>query len=246
MSVRTFFTFSTGLSKPVKVPLGTTDRFLNHVAEIEETFGFEVTQYKDNPPRWKSTEIPDHVPDDKACDLVAMHNYLVIDLYKDMATFGQKKQSVIKAEVITPAKAKTFWQALVLLQLPPSRWTDDYYRDRMDAAYRVMRGDETEGVSFDAPALTPQQAGAVIRLFDEYLDPGDSRLEVCEGEDHLRSSDDYYWCRHCGAIASDAAYSKASTCHRKATGECDLVNEYADCLGLSDDDNDDDESGFLA
>jgi hypothetical protein len=92
--------------------------------------------------------------------------------------------------------------------VPTERWTAEYYKERMDCLYAVMRGRETEGVSLDVKALTVKQAAAVARLFAEFLDPGDNRLDVPHGHDYLASSYDggYYWC-----AGEDA---KPSGCYR--------------------------------
>lgn len=69
----------------------------------------------------------------------------------------------------------------------------------MGSLYEVMRGRPSEGITFDVKALTPAQAGAVIRLFEQFLDTHDVRLEVPHGYDHLASSLDggYQWCNKC-------------------------------------------------
>jgi len=64
-------------------------------------------------------------------------------------------------------------------------------------------------MSADAKALTPKQAAMVIRIFEQWLDPADLRLDVPKGYDHLESSYDggYVWCEKCGAVSPDEAYS---------------------------------------
>ena len=89
--------------------------------------------------------------------------------------------------------------------MPPERWTDDYFRDRMEHLYEVMRGRESEGVTFDAKPLTEKQAASIIRIFDQFLDPCDLRLDVPNGRDYLASSSDggYDWCEKCGPMVWD-------------------------------------------
>ena len=60
-------------------------------------------------------------------------------------------------------------------------------------------------MSFDEKPLAPKQAGNVIRLFEQYLDPDDLRLDVPVGHDALYSSSDggYDWCSTHGPIHGD-------------------------------------------
>lgn len=120
------------------------------------------------------------------------------------ASFGQwSKKPVDDGEELTPEDAKRFWFGLRELSVPVYKWTADYYRDRMEHVYEVLRGREHEGVTLDKEMkekpLTPRQAAAVIRLFSEYLDPADLRLDVPWDCDYLASSSDggYEWCDMC-------------------------------------------------
>lgn len=203
MSVHVFFDFSVGLSSPLRVPKGTLDSILAHVRRVENTFGLETTQYRDNPPHWKSTSPSKKVTDEIYSSVAGEHNAWVRDLYRK---FGEwSKSPVVGGEELTPEKAKAFWHALTSIEVPPERWTDDHYRDRMEHLYEVMRGRESEGVTFDAKALTAKQAAAVILIFDQFLDPGDLRLDVPNGRDYLASSSDggYDWCEKCGPMVWD-------------------------------------------
>lgn len=202
MSVKVFFTFSAGLSRPLHCPTGTLASILKHVAEIERRLGIEPG--KDGwhwSPRDKALAA---VEDDKYfCETVEQHNAWVRRLYEQFGEWGRKP--VKGGDRITPKEAQTFWHALTELYVDPHRWTGDYYRARMESLYEVMRGRPSEGISFDATALTPEQASNVIRLFERYLDTEDLRLECPVGHDYLASSSDggYSWCSKHGAIAED-------------------------------------------
>lgn len=84
---------------------------------------------------------------------------------------------------------------------------------------RPSRG--CDGMSFDEKSLTPKQAAAVIRLFEQYLDPGDLRLDVPKGEDHLASSHDggYIYCDKCGPVT----WEHMEACRKK---KCPAREDY--------------------
>lgn len=200
MSFHVFFDFSVGLAETLMVPKGTLAGILCHVQEVEFVFGLETEQYLDNPPHWKATKPTKQISDDVYCDTASRHNDWVRRLYR---LFGEwSKSPAADGEQLTPENAKTFWHALTTFDVPPERWTADYYRERMEHLYRVMRGRDSEGVTFDAKALNIKQAAAVITLFDQYLDPADLRLDVPNGRDYLASSSDggYDWCEKCGPM----------------------------------------------
>ncbi len=203
MSVSVFFAFSTGFRKPLNCPKGTLAAIRNHVAHVEEVLDLKVAP----PGHWDHFDPvyragwPD-VEDELLCDTVEDHNSWVRWMYARTADWASA-EAVDGGDIITPEIGATFWHALTLLEVRPDRWTEDYYRGRMKHLYEVMRGRENEGYNFDAKALTPQQAGAVIRLLEEFLDPNDLGLEVPVGHDYLASSyyGEYSWCSKHGAIA---------------------------------------------
>lgn len=203
MSYHTFFDFSVGLETPLKVPKGTLASIMDHVSNIESALGYETEQFLDNPPDWKTTVPKEGVSDKTFCEEAEQHNRWVESLYHRFGEWYEKP--VEDGETITPEDAGKFWHALTRINVPPRRWTGDYYRARMEALYEVMRGRETEGVSFDEKALTPKQAAAVIRLFEQYLDKHDLRLDVPKGCDYLASSSDggYTWCEKCGPVTDE-------------------------------------------
>ena len=226
MSYHPYFALSTGLAKPIRVPKGTLQKCLNHVARVESILGFETTQYLDNPPHWKSTKPKEGVTDEVLCQIADEHNHFVRYLYEDLAKWSKTLLKAADSERLTPKDAARFWHGLQTIAVPPERWTRDYYRGRMEHLYEVMRGNSSEGVSFnDKKALTPKQAAAVVCLFSEYLDKGDLRLDVPNGLDRLKSSYDggYTWCEKCGPIDEDDLDTQAESCPRR---ECPIKEEY--------------------
>lgn len=203
MSFHVFFDFSVGLAHSIKAPKGTLRSIMDHVEHVEGTLGLKRTRYEDNPVYWDSSDpayrsgFPD-VPDDTLCKTVEEHNDWVRRLYQRLDEWREKPPA--DAETITPEDAQKFWHGLQRLDVKPARWTMEYFRARMESLYEIMRGRENEGVTFGAKSLTPQQAAAVIRIFDQYLDRHDLRLDVPDGHDYLASSYDggYDWCEQCG------------------------------------------------
>lgn len=213
MSYAVFFSFSTGLKDAIRVPVGTLASIQQHVRNVTLTLGLCVEKYKDNAPHWvrrlapgskdrwlDATEPSTSISDQDYCEIAQVHNRWLRRLYADLGKW--QKEPVQDGEEITPEDAQTFWHGLVDIDVPPARWTGTYYRNRMEHLYEVMRGHEDEGVSFDEDALTPKQAAAVIRLFSEFLDPADLRLDVPKDCDYLASSSDggYDWCITNGAV----------------------------------------------
>lgn len=205
MSYHVFFSFSTGLKKPIMCPKGTFAAIMSHIQNVEETLGLKREQYDNNPVHWNYDWLTDDLDNEVVCQIVEMHNRWVRWLYEEIADWA--KNPVADGEAITQEDAQKFWHGLRTLNVPTERWTGQYYRFRMEHLYEVMRGRPSEGVSLDAEAMTPDQAGAVIRLFSEYLDPQDLRLEVPKDCDHLASSfyGEYDWCERCGAVLPEYA-----------------------------------------
>jgi len=211
MSFHVFFDLSSGLSKPLLVPKGTLASILEHVRHVEATLGLETEQYLDNPPHWKNCgwrlAMREGISDETLCEEAEEHNAWIRWLYEKLGEWSENPPET--GEKITPEDANRFWHALERITVDPSRWTEKYYRARMEAVYEVMRGREAEGMTLDTKALTPQQAAAVVRLFEQWLDPGDLRLDVPKGYDYLASSVDggYVFCEKCGPVHPDEAYS---------------------------------------
>lgn len=217
MSFAVFFDFSTGLANTIMVPLGTLRRMLDHIEEVERTLKLKRIRYQENPVYWEGSDFSG-IADEVVCKAVEEHNRVVMHFYDQLSEWGEKP--VADGEPLTPEDAQRFWHGLTLLRISPHRWTRDYYVARMESLYDVMRGRESAGMTFDEKALTPKQAAAVIRIFDQYLDKHDMRLDVPNGHDHLASSYDggYSWCEKCGPMKWDDAMD----CKRM---KCPLVAE---------------------
>lgn len=220
MSYHVFFSFSQGLSKPMMVPKGTKAEFNEHVKYVEETLKIERTKYLNNPAHWNGFKRDySHLSDEELCKIASDHNDWVRRVYRK---FGEWSKTPPKdGEEMTPDEAQEFWPGLEMITVAPDRWTAEYYIERMECLYEVMRGRESEGISFDTKPLTPKQAAAVIGLFSEFLDPDDRRLDVPNGHDHLASSYDggYHWCEKCGPMT----FEDGSCCKKK---KCPLRAEW--------------------
>ena len=219
MSIQVFFSFSTGLSRSLWVPKGTKDRLLKHMQKIEQALGITREQYLDNPVHWNTRTMEVEKVDDKLlCEWVEKHNSLIRETYQQFAEWSTNP--VVGGEEITPEDAKEIWPGLeMMLEVPVHKWTADYYRARMEALYEVMRGRENEGMIFEEKPLTPKQAGAVVRLFEQFLDPESLDLEVPNNRDYLASGNDgeYQWCEKCGPVAEqDVDSCKKRKCPLRA------------------------------
>jgi hypothetical protein len=225
MSYQTFFLFASGLAKPLYCPPETLAGIREHIRSVEATLCLETEQYLENPPHWKRNNF-EEIEDEVLCETVREHNDWVRYLH---GKFGEwAKASPEGAEVISVEDAKTFWHALTPLEASPERWTRDYYRNRMEHLYEVMRGRDNEGVSLDkVKPLTQQQSAAVIGLFAPYLDTYDLRVDVPEypgrgfnGMDYLASSYDggYDWC------SGDHGTGCFKAIHGDHVGECRKKN----------------------
>lgn len=220
MSFAVFFGFSQGLSEPLRAPKGVLKEIIENVGETERALGLKARRYKDNPAHWQNkAEALRRVDDKTLCRVVGDHNRFVRNLYARMQEWFENP--VEGGEVISPEDARQFWHGLELLDVPAHRWTADYYRERMEHLYEVMRGRESEGVTLDAKPLTVKQAAAVVRLFEQYLDPADLRLDVPKGADYLASSYDggYEWCEEC---CEPMEYEDAQQCRKRG---CPLREE---------------------
>lgn len=243
MSYHVFFEFSVGLKKPILVPQGTLKVCQDHVARVERTLGFETVQSKGNPSYWQSTKPREGVDDATLCKVAQQHNEWVRWLYSRLGEWCEatpenpplgawhkgwgsrpdEDPSLLPhnygnplppPDTLTPDDAQTFWRGLQRIDVSVERWTKDYYRDRMEHLYKVMRGHEDEGVTFDTAALTPKQAAAVIGLFAAYINDHGLDLDVPNDCDYLASSSDggYDWCEKCGPMHPD----HVPGCRRKA------------------------------
>lgn len=223
MAFKVYFAFSSGLSKPVEVPKGTMTDTISTIEQTENVLGITREEYNGET-RWHIYPVLEknaaNITDEQYCKTVLRHNDHVRRLYETMVNDSWKKWKR-ETEVITPEDALKFWFGLRILDVPVNRWTDCYYREQMESIYEAMRGREHNGMSFDEKPLTPQQAASVIRLFSQWMDRGDIRLDVPRGYDHLASScsDEYYWCASCGCAVDpsewDEEKDKCTKCAKK-------------------------------
>lgn len=208
MSFKVFFELSTGITNPINVPRGTYVAIMKTIANTERELGIERETYNEEVrwDRWPLVKRND-LTDEQYCRSAEAHNREVQRLYRTLAEWSGKP-ATDKTEELTPEMAKSFWLGLSLIDVPPERWTRDYYRARMEEVYETLRGRPKGGMMFDSDALTEQQAADVINLFSQWLDVGDLRLDVVKGDDTLTSSYDggHSWCSGCGAVRPEDMY----------------------------------------
>lgn len=218
MSYQVYFMFSEGLNKAIMVPKGTIDRMQKHIEDVESTLNIKREKYKDNPERWAHTNYSD-ISDKVLCETAESHNARVRWFYELLEK--SSNEAAKEPEELTNDVFQQLLPGLSMIRVKPERWTGDYYTERMQALYEVMRGRDCEGISFDAKKLTEKQAAAVVTLFSEFLDHDDRRLDVPKGHDYLASSYNggYEWCEKCGAIT----YEDSLQCRRST---CPLLAEY--------------------
>lgn len=214
MSFAVHFSFSWCLAKALTVPAGTKAKALAHVAEVERVLLLtqdppgegNIEAYGPNyPAHWESYGRQfAKIDRDLLCRTIEDHNRWVRFMYESFEEWSKTPCAASDSEELRPEDARDFWHGLEIIALDPQFWNREYYVARMESLYEVMRGRDSEGVSLDGcKPLTQQQAGFVIRLFDQFLDPHDMRLEVVQspgrgfnGQDRLASSYDggYTWC----------------------------------------------------
>lgn len=206
-----YFLFSEGLSRPIIVAPGFLEKALAHVAEIEEGLRLEKA-----PRRW-DMRVLEGADDKPLCALADKHNDWVRWVYGRFEHWAENPPD--NGEELTPEQASRFWHALQMIDVPPRKWTKDYFIGRMKHLFDVMTGNESEGVTFDSDMpLTREQAGAVITLLGDYLDRWDTRLTVPKGRKFLVESDEYTWCGKCGCAwyEDDWAVCDKQGCEIKA------------------------------
>jgi hypothetical protein len=221
----------------------------------------EVFELGDDPSEWSSSvrkkirtrSVPSHhrldrVPareeddglltDSHVREIANAHRLFVDAIWARMSAQGQGCDEL---ETISVEKAAEFWPVLYLsIEVPYWRWTAEHYHNRMEHAYEVMRGRSSEGEHFDEEPLSIRQANAVIRVFSRWMDADDVRLEVPNGHDELKRSDDggYSWCENCGAVDGSEVRWQAARCERAQ--ECPLRQLFAEDEFEDEDDDADD------
>jgi hypothetical protein len=196
---KVFFDFTVGFSRDLYFPAGTYQRVFSVIRETEKQLRIPIETYRGEL-RWGAWS-GEHLDDDKYCDIAWDHNRMVERFYKnctEATTYPTKK----RPERITVNAAKRLFVGLRRIEIQPERWSAAHYQKKMQSIYKVMRGQESEGATFDSDPLTVSQARAVIILFSQFLDRHDIRLDVCKGDDWLTNSYDegYFWCSGCGAV----------------------------------------------
>lgn len=223
MSYQVLFALSSGLMKPLHVTNGKLERIFKHQDWIEGELEVELDEWKGET-RWARSPAGDHLDDETFCTIASGHNRWVLKLYNDMVVWSE--HPVEGGDVITLEDAKRFWRCLRRIDIPMARWTEDHYRREMKVMYEVLRGRPTDGIIPGGTPLTIEQATNVIILFS-FIDPGDQRLDVCEGHDELSHTDEYCWCEKCGAIHEDEVEHRMKTCKHEGD-ECPLRRDYAE------------------
>lgn len=223
MSYHVFFDMSTGLRHSLFAPPGTLQSIWTHAEVIEAALQLQRAQYHDNPVHWNPWQRNfQQFSAEYLCRHVHEHNQWVMRMWELFEKWDTCP--VDGGEEITPEESQRFWFVFERFSVPVEKWTKEYYEERMQVLYEVMRGRETEGITFGTQKLTPRQAAAVIRLFAEFLDADDIRLDVPWGEDYLTSSyyGGYEWCDSCYKPMNDNGRAR---CRRK---RCPLNEEQED------------------
>lgn len=215
MSYQMFFEFSAGLNKTLIIPKGSKKEMFDHIAEVERLLKIKRTKFLNNPEHWEHNNFKD-IPDKDLCRIASTHNWWVMRFYAILEKASAEPAK--GGEKLTSKEFAKMLPGLSRIRVEPERWSDDYYTERMEHLYEVMRRGENEGVSFDAKPLSIDQAKNVIVLFSEFLDKHDVRLDVPKFQDQLRRGDtrDYEWCEKCGAITyNDSLDCKKRKCPLK-------------------------------
>lgn len=204
MSFMVFFDLSVGFNRTLYFREGTYSRVLLAVNRTERRLGIR-REYYEGVCRWNDWPLVSKSVDDKDyCQAVEEHNAMVRHFYEECSE-AKAKPTKHRTEGITPYMAQNLFIGLRQLTVPAEKWTYEYYQSRMEAIYDTLRGRSQEGMTFDSPPLSIEQARDVICLFAQYLDSHDIRLEVCKGHDSLTNSysEGYFWCSKCGAVDYD-------------------------------------------
>lgn len=223
MSFKVYFTFAAGLKEAMKVRSGMIAVVRKSIADVEESLGIQREVYNGET-RWNSFPLcknAEKISDEDYCNAVENHNRTVRWFYERLREWS-KKPPTDETELLTPEIFGELLIGLQTLDVPVERWSNDYYRARMESFYEAIRGRESEGMSFDAKSLTEHQAASVIVLLSQWLDSGDIRLDVIKGTDQLAASYDggYSWCESCGAVDPndiDEDEEKCRKCKRRRT-----------------------------
>lgn len=198
MSYHVFFSFSTSLSKNLRVPKGTKAAIWQDIELAEELLGLKRTPTytpEGEKPKpgwyWRNTDaailakaglevdrnahqwwLLDRQRDaelQRMGDQVQEHNAFVRDLYKK---FGQwsKQTPTGKTEVITVRQSIEFWGGLTILDFPRQLWSKEHFSDHMEHLHELLTTGSSRGVCLDCKPFNPKQAEALITLLEGELD----------------------------------------------------------------------------
>lgn len=230
MGFELFFDLAVGFKKPLTAPEGTYRAILKQIRYVESELGFNREKYKDNPWRWNDTE-KEGVTDEAFCEVAEKHNNFVIWLHGKLSEWTARRPDG-KTEVITVEQSKDFMPGLRRLDIPFERWTEDHFEKKLTSFYEIVRGRNTDGVSFGAEPLNEDQAAQVVLLLHEYI-IGHGRFpkeyDVPRGHDYLTNSEDTVWCEQKGWCV-----------HQDDVGECEgcdveKCGKYCEYYGCDDD-----------
>lgn len=199
MSYHIYFSFSSGLQKPIKAPKGTYESILRWIFHTEECCGLTRTPSytpegeKQRPGwHWSSTErsmldkagppvdreqnhwwLQDRERDERISrisSVVRAHNDRVRGLYEDITKWQEKKWKRGEVEKITPKMANEFWGGLTFLDLPRELWTREHFVDHMEHLYVLLSTGSSRGQNLDCPPFDGDQTSALINVFEDELD----------------------------------------------------------------------------
>jgi hypothetical protein len=196
MSYHVFFSFSTSLSKPQRVPKGTLERIWGRIKYTEEKLGLKRTpsytpEGEAQRPGWHwedpakdmlahaGPEIDHNLPqwwladrerDARIADMaraVRLHNDEVRWLYADLQ---KRKWKRGETETITVAQSVEFWGGLQILDLPRDLWDREHYTDHMEHLHELLTTGSSRGVFLHCKPFNPKQAGELLMLFEDEID----------------------------------------------------------------------------
>lgn len=199
MSYSTFFSFSTGFSRTLRVKKGTHQRILDRIDYTEKTLGLQRTPTytpegeKQNPgwhwtnpksdmrktagektdmslPEWYLANREREKRIETMATAVRLHNQDIIRLYNDIEECQDKKWKRGESERITAAQSIEFWGGLQILDLPRELWTRDHFTDHMEHLYELLTTGNSRGVYLDYKPFNRKQASALLKLFEDEID----------------------------------------------------------------------------
>jgi hypothetical protein len=195
MSYHVYFAFSTGLSKPLRVPEGTLADLWSKIERVESVLGLERTpsytpEGEDQRPGWswrsvekciraKLGERPEHhlaarewdSDRERMAEVIEWHNDFVRRLYDDFGKWSTDLKGKRKGvEVISLEAAAEFWGGLKILEFPRDLWTERCFENHMEHLFTLISKRKSQGMSLDCEAFSDKQKSALIWLLEGELD----------------------------------------------------------------------------